>query len=91
MSVIVFATPSGLFTSRLMYQSRVRSLSVIANWTRFVSSYMIFFASYIFSQMNTCFSGSSDASPRNYGNLIVGYCPTILNRVELLSSRSVDN
>jgi hypothetical protein len=33
--------------------------------------------------MNKCFSGSFVSSPRNFGNLIVRSCPTILN-TELL-------
>jgi hypothetical protein len=79
-----------MFTSRLMYQSSALSLNVISNYMRFVSSSMICLASQIFSHMNKFFSGSSNASPRNSGNLIVGSCPTILNCVELLPSRSVD-
>jgi hypothetical protein len=89
--VIVFGIPCGLFTSRLMYQSNARSLSVIATCTIFVSSYVIYFASHIFSQMNNLFSGSFDASPQNSGNLIVGSCPAILSCVELLPSCNVDN
>jgi hypothetical protein len=62
---------------------------MIAKCTSLVSSSMICFASQIFSQMNKFFSGSSDASPLNSGNLIVGSCPEILN-VELLPSHNVD-
>jgi hypothetical protein len=40
--------------------------------------------------MNKCFSGSSNASPQNYGNLIMGSCPSILNYVELLPPHGVD-
>jgi hypothetical protein len=88
---MVFGTPYGLFTSRLIYQSSALSLSVIANCMSFVSSSVIFFSSRIFSQKNKCFSVSSNASPRNSSNLIVGSCPAILNCIELLPPHSVDN
>jgi hypothetical protein len=64
---------------------------VIDNYTRFVSSCVVYFDSHIFSHMTKFFSGSSDASPQNSGNLIVGSCPAILNCVELLPSHGVDN
>ena len=41
--------------------------------------------------MNKWFSGSSDASPRNNGNMIMGYCPAILNYVKLLPLHGVDS
>jgi hypothetical protein len=81
--------PSGLFTTNIMYQYSVQYLSVISSCTSFVSSSMIFFSSHIFSQIKKLFLGSSDASPLNYGNLMVGSCPAILND-ELLPSPSVD-
>jgi hypothetical protein len=81
--------PGGLFAYKLMYQSSARSLSVIANYASLVSSSVICFTSQIFSQINKCFSGSSNASPLNSGNLMVGSCPAILN-VELLPLRGVD-
>jgi hypothetical protein len=64
--------PSGLFVANLMYQSNARSLSVMDKCVSFLSSYVIFFASQIFSRMNKGFSGSYDASPLNSGNLMVG-------------------
>jgi hypothetical protein len=63
---------------------------VIANYARFISSVVIYFASQIFSQMNKFFLGSSDASPWNSGNLIMGSWPTILNYVELIPLHYVD-
>jgi hypothetical protein len=39
--------------------------------------------------MKKCFSRSFVASPRNYGNLMVGSCPVIMN-VELLPQHGVD-
>jgi hypothetical protein len=90
-SVIVFVTFGELFTSRLIYQSSARSLSVISNCASFVSSSVIFFASQIFSHMNKCFSGSFDSSPQNSSNLMMGSCLAILNYVDLLPPRSVDN
>jgi hypothetical protein len=59
------------------------------NYTSLVSSYVICFASQIFSHMNKCFSGSCDVSPLNSSNLMMGSCPAILN-VELLPFPSVD-
>jgi hypothetical protein len=59
------------------------------NYAILVSSSVIYFSSQIFSQMNKFFSGSSDASPLNYGNMMVGLCPAILN-VELLPTCGVD-
>ena len=41
--------------------------------------------------MNKWFLDSSDASPRNSGNLIMGSCHGILNCVELLPPHDVDN
>jgi hypothetical protein len=73
-----------------MYPS-TQTLSAIANYVSFVFSSMICFASQIFLHMNKCFSRSSDASHRNYGNLIVGSCLAILNCVELLPPCGVDN
>jgi hypothetical protein len=89
MSTSVLVVLGALFASKLMYQSSARSLSVIANCVSLVSSSVIYFDSHIFSQINRCFSGSYVASPRNYGNLMVGLCPAILN-VELLPPRGVD-
>jgi hypothetical protein len=90
MFVIVLVTPGGLFTSRLVYQSNAWSISVIAYCASFLSSFVICFPSQIFSHMSKCFSGSSDASPQNSGNMIMGSCPSILNCVELLPLCSVD-
>jgi hypothetical protein len=89
MSSSVLLIPGALFASKLMYQSNVRSLSVIASCATLVSSSVICFSSHIFAQMNKCFSGSSVASPQNSGNLMVGSFPTILN-VELLHPCGVD-
>jgi hypothetical protein len=88
-SPIVLVVPSELFAIKLKYQFSVRSLNVITNCSSLVSSSVIYFSSQIFSQINTCFYRSSDASPLNSGNLMVGSCPAILN-VELLPSRGVD-
>jgi hypothetical protein len=83
MSAIVLVVPRGLFVAKIIYQSSVQSLSVIANYVTLVSSSVIYFASQIFSQMNKCFFRSSDASPLNYDNLMVGSHLSILN-TELL-------
>jgi hypothetical protein len=40
--------------------------------------------------MNKCFSWSGDPSPINYGNLIVGSCPGILNCDEILPLCNID-
>jgi hypothetical protein len=88
-SPIVLVVPSGLFVAKLIYQSSALSLNVIANYASLVSSSMIYFASQIFSQINMCFFRSSNASPLNSGNLMVGSCPTILN-VEILPLHDVD-
>jgi hypothetical protein len=90
MSASVLIIPGALLVSRLMYQSSVQSLSVIASCASLVSSSVIYFSSQIFSQMNKCFSGSSVASPHNFGNLIMGSCPSILNTELLPPSHSVD-
>jgi hypothetical protein len=76
--------------SRVMYQSSAQCLSVISSCASLVSSLVICFASQIFAQMNKFFSGSSAASPRNYGNLIVGSCPAILNTKLLPPLHGVD-
>jgi hypothetical protein len=89
MPVSVLVIPGALFVSKLMYHYSVQSLSIITNCASFVSSLVICFASQIFAQMKKCFSGSSAASPQNYGNLMVGSCLSILN-VELLPPHSVD-
>ena len=89
MFVNVLVVPVALFVYRLMYQSSVWSLSVIASYAILVSSSVICFSSHIFAQMNKCFSGSFATSPRYSGNLMVGLCPTILD-VELLSPCGVD-
>jgi hypothetical protein len=90
MSASVLVVPGALFVSRLMYQSSVRSLSVIASCASLVSSSVIYFASQIFAQINKCFLGSSAASPQNSGNLIIGSCPAILNTELLPPPRGVD-
>jgi hypothetical protein len=89
MSASVLVVPGELFVSKLMYQSSVWYLRVIANYASLVSSSVILFASHIFAQINKCFLGSYVSSPRNYGNLMVGSYPAILN-VELLPPRGVD-
>jgi hypothetical protein len=89
MSAIVLVVHTGLFVAKLIYQSSARSLSVIASCANLVSLSVIYFSSQIFSQMNKCFSGSSDASPLNSGNLMVGSCLAIL-KAELLPLRDVD-
>jgi hypothetical protein len=88
-STTILVVPSGLFAAKIMYQSSARSLSVMDNCTSLVSSYVIFFSSWIFSWMNKFFSRSFDTSPLNYGKLVVGSCPAILND-ELLPPHSVD-
>jgi hypothetical protein len=88
-STIVLVVLGGLFAAKIIYQSSVQSLNVIADCTSLVSSSVIYFASQIFSQINMCFSGSYNASPLNSGNLMVGSCPSILN-VELLPPCGVD-
>jgi hypothetical protein len=79
----------GLFPAKLMYQSSARSLTMTVNYASFVSSFVILFSSHIFSQMNKCFSGTYDASPLNFGNLMVGPCSAIENCVGLLPLRGV--
>jgi hypothetical protein len=89
MSAIVLVVLGELFVDKLIYQSSAQSLSVITSCVNLVSSYVIYFSSQIFSQMNKCFFESFDASPLNFGNLVVGSCHAILN-VELLPPRGVD-
>jgi hypothetical protein len=89
MFAIFLVVSGGLFVAKLIYQSNAQSLSVIATCANLVSSSVIFFSSQILSHMNKCFFGSSDASPLNYGNLMVGSCLAILN-VELLPLCCVD-
>jgi hypothetical protein len=72
-----------------MYQSSARSLSVMDNCTSLVFSTVICFSSHIFSQLNEFFSGSSDASPLNFGNLMVGSCSAIL-KVKIIPPHDVD-
>jgi hypothetical protein len=76
--------------SRIMCQSSAQSLSVIASCTSLVLSLVIYFSSQILAQMNRLFSGSSAASPRNSGNLIVGLCPAILSAELLPPPHGVD-
>jgi hypothetical protein len=89
-SLIVLVVLGRFFVAKIMYQSSARSLSMIANYVSLVSSSVIYFSSQIFSQMNKCFLGSSNTSPLNSGNLMVGSCPAILN-AKLLPPRSVDS
>jgi hypothetical protein len=88
-SSIVLVVLGRLFVDKLIYQSSARSLNVIGNCASLVSSSVIYFSSQIFLQINRFFFGSSDSYPLNYGNLMVGSCPPILN-VELVPLHGVD-